>query len=367
MGLRMVSVRNLESGHILAKPILGSEGRILLQKGVVLTSGYIRRLQSMNCNYVYIQDSETYDIDIQETVSLEVQQEVISKIKNVYDRMSDPKRNEKLVNSGQLGREFTDLFKLLFESLMSDRSFIVNLTAIYSSDAYLYTHCMNVGTMASVLGMAAGFNQERIFKFGLGAMIHDIGKLKINQDILNKPGKLTEEERVEVERHCELGYQMMVKQPDISTLSAHCALQHHEKFDGTGYPRKLRGKDIHEFGRILAVPDVYDALTSNRVYRKAMLPKEAVEYLYAQAGSHFDPQYVRLFLKHINIYPNGTPVHLSNNLEGVVARPNTHNLQRPVVLVLSASRHKVTPYELDLAKELDVTIVGCNTSELGLV
>lgn len=117
---------------------------------------------------------------------------------------------------------------------------------------------------------------------------------------------------------------------------------------------------------MLAVPDVYDALTSNRVYRKAMMPNEAVEYLYAQSGSHFDPEYVRLFLKHINVYPNGTPVRLSNGLEGVVAKPNIHNLQRPVVLILSEFGYKVSPHELDLSSELGVTIVACGTHEQGL-
>ncbi|KPV42422.1 hypothetical protein AN477_17650 [Alicyclobacillus ferrooxydans] len=361
--MRMVSIRNLESGCVLAKPILGSDGRILLQSGVVLTSGYIRRLQLMNFNYVYIQDSDTYDIQIEETISLEVQQEVVSRIKNIYDSLADPKGNQQLIDSGKLGREFTNIFKTLFQSLMSDHSFIVNLSAIYTSDAYLYTHCMNVGTMASVLGMAAGFNNDRVFKFGLGAMLHDIGKIKVNQGILNKPGKFTEEERAEIEKHCELGYEMLIKQPDIPSVSAHCALQHHEKFDGTGYPRKLRGSEIHEFGRILAIPDVYDALTSNRVYRPAMLPHEAVEYLFAQSGSHFDPEFVRLFLNHINIYPNGTPVQLSNGLYGVVARANSHNLQRPVILALNDNGHKITPYELDLSQELHITIVGRNTEE----
>lgn len=140
-------------------------------------------------------------------------------------------------------------------------------------------------------------------------------------------------------------------------------MQHHEKFNGTGYPRKLRGTDIHEFGRILAVPDVYDALTSNRVYRPAMLPNEAVEYLFTQSGSHFDPEFVKLFLNHINIYPNGTPVQLSNGLEGVVAKANPHNLQRPVVLALSENGHKLDPYELDLSKELHITIVGTHNTQ----
>lgn len=358
--MRLLSVDAIESGQVLGKPILGPKGNVLLQVGVSLTPAYIRRLKQMDVTYVFIQDPETYDIEVNETVAPEVQREAVTKIERVYHKMLDPRQNTKVIESGEIGEQFSQIFKLMFNSLSKDKTFLINLNTIYSSDSYLYTHCMNVGTMACILGMARGFNEDRIKKLGLGAMLHDIGKLSISQDILNKPGTLTEEERAEVERHCELGYNILVKQATVPTTSAHCALQHHEKFDGTGYPRKLKGTEIHEFGRILAVPDVYDALTSNRVYRKAILPHEAAEFLFAGSGTHFDPDFVQLFMKHINIYPNGLSVELSNGVAGVVARPNPETLQRPVVLVLTEEGHQVKPYELDLSRELNVTIVACN-------
>jgi HD-GYP domain-containing protein (c-di-GMP phosphodiesterase class II) len=191
-------------------------------------------------------------------------------------------------------------------------------------------------------------------------MLHDIGKLQIDKAILDKPGKLTDEERNEVERHCRLGYDMLIKQVELSATSAHCALQHHEKYDGSGYPQRLRGQEIHEFGRLLAVPDVYDALTSNRVYRKAFLPHEAMEFLYSNVGNHFDKQWVDLFIHHVNIYPNGLTVQLSNGAKGVVARSNEGNLQRPVILVLEEEGAPVTPHELNLAEQLNVVITGCD-------
>lgn len=359
VSMRLVSVDTVESGQALGKPILGAKGNILLQAGVSLTPSYIRRLKQMGVAYVFVQDSETYDIEVGETIAPEVQREAVTKIERVYHRMLDPSQNLKMIESGELGEQFNRVFKLMFQSLSKDRTFLMDLNTIYSSDSYLYTHCMNVGTMACILGMAHGFSEDRLKKFGLGAMLYDIGKLHVNEAILNKPGTLTEEERAEIERHCELGYNTLIKQPSVYTTSAHCALQHHEKFDGTGYPRRLKGTEIHEFGRILAVTDVYDALTSNRVYRKAILPHEAAEFLYAGSGTHFDPQFVQLFMKHINIFPNGLSVDLSNRTAGVVARPNPETLQRPVVLVLTEEGQKVTPYELDLSSELNVTIVGC--------
>lgn len=365
--MRIVSVDRLQVGDTLGRAILDVDGRILLQAGVSLTQGYIRKLQQMDFNCVYIQDGDTYDVLVEETVPLEVQQEVLMKVKAIHDKLADPKQSQELVESGRIGTEFQAMFKVLFESLMSDRTFIVNLSAIHSSDTYLYTHCMNVGTMATILAMAYGFNEDRTRKFGLGAMLHDIGKLRIDKSILDKPGKLTAAERIEIEKHCQLGYDILIRQSEIATVSAHCALQHHEKFDGTGYPRRLKGTEIHEFGRMLAVPDVYDALTSNRVYKKAMLPHEAVEFLYAQSGSHFDPTFVDLFMKHINIYPNGLPVELSNGLAGVVARMNIEHLHRPVILVLSEDGRRVKPYEVNLLSELNLTITGCDIEGSHLV
>ncbi|MDQ0191192.1 HD-GYP domain-containing protein [Alicyclobacillus cycloheptanicus] len=393
----MKPVHKLETDDVLAKHVFDADGRVLLRAGVKLTPGYIRSLKSMGFVYVYVQDDETYDIVIEETVRAEVQQEVVMKVKHTFDRIAASRHSASvaavrhsiiradsslegadlddadfaardagdglLPGLADVGEQFADLFKLLLDELMGDQTFIVNLTAIYSSDAYLYTHSMNVGILAAALGMARGFDERRIRKFGVGAMLHDIGKLLIDPDILNKPGRLSAEERLEIERHCELGYQILRRQPDISILSAHCALQHHEKFDGTGYPRKLKGEEIHEFGRLLAVPDVYDALVTNRVYRRAFLPHEAVAYLVKEAGSHFDPAVVDLFLKHVNIYPNGTPVALSDGTSGVVARANPDNLQRPVVLVLAAAGGKVQPYEVNLAQASDLEIAWVGLSD----
>jgi HD-GYP domain-containing protein (c-di-GMP phosphodiesterase class II) len=355
----MLAVEGLVNGMSLARPIYTDDGRILLQEGINLTGAYIDRLRRTSLSYVYIDDPETEDITPEETIPPEIQQHVIGEIKRVCDKVVSPVQAMSTIQSGELANTFTQLFHMLFDYLRSSDTFVLNMGAIFTQDAYLYKHCMNVGVMASVLGIAHGYSEEVIKNLGIGAMLHDIGKLQIDRAILDKPGKLTPEERKEVERHCQLGYDIMVKQTELSATSAHCALQHHEKYDGTGYPRRLKGDEIHEFGRLMAVPDVYDALTSNRVYRKAFLPHEGVEFLYSNTGSHFDTQFVDLFIKHVNVYPNGLPVELSNGVKGVVARANVHNLQRPVIRVLEMEGVKVSPFELDLSSQFNVIITGC--------
>lgn len=361
--MRMMATTELDAGMVLARPIYTSDGRVLLRKGVALTRGYIDRLMRMGYTFVYVDDGETYDIDVDDTIPLEVRQEVVGRVKNVYDRMADETSMRKVLQTGELGNEFVRIFNMLFHYLKDNGSFVLHMSAIYSSDAFLYTHCVNVGIYTSTIAIAHGYSDDRVRQLGVGAMLHDIGKLTISRAILDKPAALTAEERKEIEKHCWNGYEILSKQTEISSVSAHCALQHHERWDGTGYPRQLKGMDIHEVGRMTAVGDVYDALTSNRVYRGAILPHEALEFLYSETGKYFDQQFVNLFSKHVNIYPVGVPVDLSNGCHGVVSRANPERLSRPVVRVLVENGQKLsTPYELDLSTQLNVMITRCGIS-----
>ena len=355
--MRLIPIHHVESGMLLGKPIFSGDGRILLKELVPLSDSYIRRLRKLGYTSIYIEDAETSDIIVEETIPDEIRQEVVVRIKKSYDHLSSPKTMERMLNSGQIGQEFSKLYNLLFDHLKVNDTFMLNMSSIYASDMYLYAHCMNVGVFSSVIGMAHGLSEERVKQLGVGAMLHDVGKLGVDKSILDKPGALTEEERIEVEKHTWYGYNILIKQAELSPLTAHCALQHHEKIDGSGYPRKLKGNDIHDFGRILAVADVYDALTSNRPYRKQpALPHEAMEYLYAGSGTHFDPHFVRLFREYVNIYPIGMQVQLSNGTFGIVAAVTKGTLDRPTIRVVAEQGYRVIPYDIDLSKHNNIVI-----------
>jgi HD-GYP domain-containing protein (c-di-GMP phosphodiesterase class II) len=361
--MRMISVEQLMAGMVTALSIYSADGRVLLHKGVTLSDTYINRLRKLHFTYIYIDDNDTDGIEAADSIPTEIRQEVVGRIKEVYDRMmNDGGSVAHLVNSGEVGRAFVQVFEVLYNHIRRTGNLIVHLSAIYSSDAFLYTHCMNVSVMATVLGIAHGYSEDMTKQLGIGAMLHDIGKVEVDPAIINKPSALSPDERKLIETHCQAGYDILRKQPNVSELSALCALLHHERFDGQGYPGKLGGKSIHEFGRLLAVPDVYDALTSNRVYRRAFLPHDALEYLYANTGTQFDPQFVRLFARHVNIYPIGLPVRLSNGSEGVIAKINNDSLSRPVVLILQDHGEKVKPYMLDLSTLLNVVVTECIVS-----
>ena len=197
----------------------------------------------------------------------------------------------------------------------------------------------------------------------VGAFLHDVGKMQVKKDILLKPGKLTEEEYEQIKLHSEHGYRMLKEVPNLPLLVAHCAYQHHERINGSGYPRGLKGQDIHLYGKIIAVADVFDAVTTNRVYRKAMLPHEALEILYAGAGTLFEQNIVEAFRNSVAVYPVGLTVILNDRRIGVVVRQNMGTSNRPVVYIIEENGVPVEePYELNLMKTLDIVITDCDTT-----
>lgn len=191
---------------------------------------------------------------------------------------------------------------------------------------------------------------------GVGALLHDIGKILIPSHILNKPTQLSDEEFELVKAHTEYGFDILRRQDQFPSVVAHCAYQHHERIDGSGYPRQLKGNEIHQFGKIIGIADVFDAMTSNRVYRDAMLPHDAMEVLYGGAAIKFDKNMVEQFKKTIALYPNGITVSLSDGRKGIVIRQHPHLFHRPVIRIVEEDGQEVAPYDIDLSKVLNVMI-----------
>ena len=350
------SIATLQPGTILAKNIYGSNGNVLLAAGKELSAPMIQRLQSLGVTQVYIQDPRTDDIIVEEAVSEETRNRAVKIVYETFSQMVEARKWMKAVANNRLGRDFRRAFEDILYDLQSKKQVMVNLSNIYTTDNYLYSHSVNVGIYSATLGMTMGLKRDELIDLGIGAMLHDIGKTQIPQEILNKPGKLTDEEYEIMKEHAMIGYQILKEQPDIPLRSAHCALQHHERLDGTGYPRRLKADQIHLFGQIVGIADVYDALTSNRVYRKGYLPHEALEILFASTGG-FDPDLIAKFRDHIALYPIGLMVKLNTGEQAVVVDINTRFPQRPIVRVLyNAAGEDVTPYEVDLSQDLTLVI-----------
>ncbi|MFC4768115.1 HD-GYP domain-containing protein [Effusibacillus consociatus] len=357
--MRITQTAHLQPGDKLAKPVYSDTGQILVAANVELTSGMIKRLQELGVDAIYVSDPRTDDLVAEDSVSDETRQRATRIVYNTFSSMIEAKRWNRAISVSKLGTEFRKAFEDILYDLHSKKELMIHLSGIYSSSNYLYTHSVNVGIYSAALGMAIGFNRNRILELGIGAMLHDIGKTFIAQEILEKPGKLTPAEYEEIKKHTTLGFDILRDQPDIPLLSAHCALQHHERIDGSGYPRGLKGHEIHQYGKIVGLADIYDALISARSYRKAFLPHEALDIIFASSDK-FDLELMTKFRDHIVIYPVGMMVALSTGEKGVVVDINSKHPHRPIVRVLKNPKgENVIPYEIDLSSHLSIMISEC--------
>jgi len=200
------------------------------------------------------------------------------------------------------------------------------------ADEYTYLHSVAVCALMVALGRTLGLDEAACREAGLGGFLHDVGKAFIPHELLNKPGKLSDEEFSQIKKHPELGYKYLSQDPNVPDYARDVCLHHHEKIDGNGYPEGLRSGAITLYSRMAAICDVYDALTSDRPYKRAWDPAEAISAMATWTG-HFDRAMFLAFVKTLGIYPVGSIVKLESGRSGFVIRQNAQDLTRPVLKV----------------------------------
>ncbi|MDF2923671.1 MAG: histidine kinase [Paenibacillaceae bacterium] len=363
--MRLLPISICKPGMRLGKKIFNEEGLVLLAEHVELTAKILERLSYHGIDFLYINDPRTDDVVIPELLSDKTRFAATKVIRSHFRRLMEDSNKKKSVHTGLLSKDFKQILGMLIDDLSEQKDAMIMLTVMQITDHYLFQHSMNVCIYSSLLGMSSGYSRDELMTMGLGALLHDIGKTKIDGQILKKPARLTDEEFDEMKRHAVLGFQMLKDEPNIPLLSAHCALQHHERLDGSGYPRGLKGQDIHEYARWIGLVDAYDAMTTHRVYRPAMLPHQVMDILYTEAGTKFDTAKVELFRDKIAIYPLGVTVILNTGESGIVVDLNASYPHRPVVRVLQneAGEDLPVPYEIDLSKRLNILIRAVNEFE----
>ncbi|MGP7816327.1 HD-GYP domain-containing protein [Niallia sp. 01092] len=360
--MRLVGTKNIVDGVILAKPIYNERGKILINSGIKLDNKMIKRLMELGISYLYIEDPRTDDIYPVPCISDDLKKEAMQTIEKNFTDIKNKASKSRFIMMEKATPNFKELISRVLEELRDHQELFSMMSDVFLYDDYIFSHSLNVTVYALAVGIELKLSSKQLEVLGLGAILHDVGKINIPLDILLKPGKLTEQEFETIKSHAETGYLMLKDVPNMPLLAAHCAFQHHERVNGTGYPRGIKGDEIHLFGKILAVADVFDAITSNRVYRQAMLPHEALEILYSGINRLYDTKIVEAFRRAIILYPNGLGVSLSSGEKGVVCRQNKGLNERPVVRVLEKNGEEVTPYEIDLKESLSVIITGCEST-----
>lgn len=347
--MKLVFINKLKGNEILRKSIVDREGNILLKGGVRLTHEYINKLRNYGVFFVYIEDKLLEDVT-QDIYLDEMKQNILQKIPNLFNGFIEYDEN-KIRASLSVIEELTDY-------ISKTRSININLYEVKAYDDYTYIHCVDTCIMAIFLGEALNLSRSELIDLGTSALLHDIGKTKISNSVINKKERLSKEEFDEIRRHPIYGAQILKKSNLISDSIIRPVLEHHERIDGKGYPFGLTEDKISYWSKIVSVCDVYTAVSANRSYRPRFSPNEAYELVLSGANIMFDDKIVNAFRRTFAVYPLGCCVRLSNGTEGYVVKQNENFADKPIIRVLydSVTKNPIQPYEIDLVEKINVVI-----------
>jgi HD-GYP domain-containing protein (c-di-GMP phosphodiesterase class II) len=275
--------------------------------------------------------------------------EIKNQAKEIIHNIMEDVRFGKQIKTEEAGQ----VVDKMIESIFRNQDALVSLGRIKEKDEYTYLHSVSVGVLMISFGRYLGFEVPLLKEVGMGAILHDVGKMIVPQTILNKEEKLTEKELEMMKKHAEYGRKLLEQTHGISDTALALAAQHHERIDGTGYPLGLKGDEISYYARAAAIADVYDAMTSKRCYQDRFMPTEVLKRMYEWSSYHYDRDLVQQFIRCIGIYPIGTLVRLKSGLVGVVIQNGEESLLYPVVRMVYNTKNSSflrLPYDLDLSR-----------------
>ncbi len=318
-------LNDVKENMILAQDIVDRYGRTLVTAGMPLKQELINLLKKHEIFSISVRDYKTSNYEISKAYDLINMDTRLKLISNVEDAFN---------STDGLVRHLTQLQNYvndIVSTLAKNKNVLMYLDDVNSTSDYLFMHSVNVGLFSIIIGIAMNLPYDELCLLGMGGLLHDFGKTRITKYILDKQGQLTSEEFNEIKEHAALGYNILKIDTYLDYRVTFMALQHHERCDGSGYPWGISGHQIHPLARIVAVADVYDALTTNRVYRSRLSSFEAMEIINKGNEIHFDSNVIEAFNRIAIPYQIDSNVKLTNGIEGKVLRLNSSNLARPLI------------------------------------
>lgn len=308
---------------------------------------HLRSLSSLSStvssnNSVSSVEHESEQADLEQhtfTKELKIARKIHSRTRSYVDQALEDVRLGQAVDT-EAARE---IVSEIANSITHSQHALVWLTNMKERDEYTSIHCMNVCVMSVSFGRSLGMDKAELEVLGLGGLLHDLGKMRVPLDILNKPGKLTFEEFEVMKTHPMEGYKMLEEQGDLPSEVLDIVKHHHERRNGKGYPEQLEGDQINNMTRIVAIVDVYDAITSDRCYHDAISPYDALKNMYEWVKEDFDKDMIEKFIQCLGIYPIGSVVELNRGHVGIVVSASKKSKLRPILMLVENSKHEKFP------------------------
>ncbi len=352
--MRMISLKDAVIGQETAKPIYDSKMQMLVKKGSILSERYLEKLEQADIRHIYIEDEISRGIVLEPMISEELKIKAISFMKQLYESQN-PNRyiNKDMpeIKEEEM-RELKHIIDEIISEIYDNYKKKYYSTEFLGAEVYHFDHAVEVMILSVLIGQKMGLDHDRLIKLGMGAILADIGKVRVPDDILNKKGKLTDVEFQEMQKHVQYSYVILKDLVELSPIARQIILLHHEKLDGSGYPNGFKGDKIPLMARIVAICDIFSAIVSDRTYNNRISVDVAIEILRAAASTKLDPDVFHYLLQVIDIYPPGTIIELSNDSLGIVIENNPSSATRPIVRIINQDEYK----EVDLMKDLTLFV-----------
>ncbi len=373
--MRIVPINCITKETILAKTLYNTNGNVLLRKGTTITQSLIGKIKASDINTLYIDDGYS-NVEIEDVIKPEIKNAALKTIKTAFSSIqgdiqkeldqSRPlhKRLKTKVMDKYIGN-FKNISDLIIEDLMASHNLLINVIDIKHISDYEYEHSLHVAVLALITGMELRLNRHDLYCLFIGAILHDLGKVFLDINLLNRGDEKSEGDNEIYQTHTNDGYDYLKENHGLSATSKIVVLQHHEHFDGSGFPLGTSGNNIHKFSRIVSICNTYDKMTSESSNSPAIPPNEVIEYIMGGAGTLFDFDIATTFVRKINPYPIGTLLDLSNKKTAVVIDTNTNYPMRPVIQILLSTDSGVEKKEIiDLMEQTDITIKQIRYSDV---
>ncbi|MGE4282148.1 MAG: HD-GYP domain-containing protein [Clostridia bacterium] len=320
-----ISIAEALPGMVIAETLTNLYGGVIVYSDTIVNKRLIDKLSCLGFSKILIYDMNTTEIEVNQNYFSSSYNEGKLLVKDMIKDVGDGKPVDL--------KKLRAVSTLLLDQIDNNRAVIETIGQVRQSNEYTYTHCLNVALLSSMLGRWLGFEEIKVRLLTYTGLLHDIGKAKISNTILDKPGPLTAAEFEIMKTHPVLGYKLIEKVPSINPNVALGVLMHHEREDGSGYPFGAKGNQIAEFGKIIALTDIYDAMTSERSYKPRQSPFEVFEMFENHSFGVLDLKYSRVLLTNIANYYVGDLVRLNTNQIGEIIYINPHHISKPLIRI----------------------------------
>jgi HD-GYP domain-containing protein (c-di-GMP phosphodiesterase class II) len=353
--MQQITLDQIQPGMYLSRPLISGDGKVLLHEGMEVTERYIQYLRNKGITSLFIGEPAVEGADVPAVTSQQAEQETVAAADAAQDVISHFRVGKGIQLDG-----VKSIVSDMIDQLSQQPEKMVHLLDLRRKEEYMFSHSVNTAILSVMTGIALGYTAEKLEELGLAAMLHDVGKIKFPRQVAQQyPGYLSKEDREEYRRHPFYSLEILRQNAALSVDIVNACFQHHERWNGSGYPMGLSGTSISEYAQIISIADVYDRLIAGMPNRLPTPVYYAVAILNKAAGEYFNPALVDAFTQNVAIYPMGKAVVLNNQQKGVILGVGIKNRTTPIVrMIVDQDGNPIDqPIELDLMKNPELFIV----------